>query len=44
MEWINPRYADLVAPVRTAQAAIGSDEGPPPIRVFLVPDAADDEG
>ncbi|MGW7575161.1 hypothetical protein [Streptomyces sp. NPDC054765] len=45
MEWINSRYADLVAAVRTAKAAkatIGSEEGPPPVRVFLVPDADDE--
>ncbi len=43
MEWINSRYADLVAAVRTAEAASG-DGDEPPLRAFLVPDLVEDEG
>lgn len=35
MEWTNLKYADLVASMRTAEVAIGSEEGPP-LRGFIV--------
>ncbi|AEM83163.1 hypothetical protein [Streptomyces violaceusniger] len=40
MEWIDPRYADLVAAMRKAQAET-SRQAPPdnwPIRGFIIPD------
>ncbi|MFF8784193.1 hypothetical protein [Streptomyces sp. NPDC015125] len=42
MEWINPKYAEVVKAMKTARVAIGSDERPP-IRAFLVPDAVNEE-
>ncbi len=38
MEWIQAEYADVVASMRTAEAAIGKD-GNPPLRGFLIPDS-----
>ncbi|WP_275559250.1 hypothetical protein [Streptomyces sp. 5-6(2022)] len=41
MEWINPKYADLVKAMRQAQAE-ASQQDPPetsPVRGFIVPDA-----
>ncbi|WP_164492753.1 hypothetical protein [Streptomyces lydicus] len=37
MEWTRPEYADVVASMKMAEAAIGSN-GEPPLRGFLIPD------
>jgi hypothetical protein len=42
MEWVNPKYADLVASMRTAEIAIDGDEDAP-LRAFIVPDADTDD-
>ena len=41
MEWINPKYADLVKAMRQAQAEASLQDPPEtrPIRGFIVPDA-----
>ncbi|MET7761690.1 hypothetical protein ABZS71_06500 [Streptomyces sp. NPDC005393] len=41
MEWINPKYADVVKAMRQAQAE-ASQQDPPvtqPVRGFVVPDS-----
>lgn len=42
MERIDPKYADLVASMRTAEVAIGSEEGPP-LRGFIVDQPAPEQ-
>ncbi|MBW8090624.1 MULTISPECIES: hypothetical protein [Streptomyces] len=40
MEWINPKYADLVKAMRQAQAEAARQDPPEtsPVRGFIVPD------
>jgi len=41
MEWIDPRYADLVAAWEATQTPDSRDPEPRPVRAFITPPAPD---